>query len=202
MKRWEINNVYFSGILAEDISQKTDEIIVKSQENSEVIVYIPRKFSQIKQANIKKDLFVLSYGFLSSTPDKNYIFPLNLSFSKIPQSMLNDVYLEGKVLHFYENNKTYRFLVESVRKDVSTRIYVVAFKEDFDLSPSLVSSTVFVNGFLKNVKSDKNKLEVIARDIFVKNQNVNTYSSNSFEKSDVLTFAKEAHTSLDNDFDF
>jgi len=202
VKRWEINNVYFSGILAEDISQKTDEIIVKSQENSEVIVYIPRKFSQIKQANIKKDLFVLSYGFLSSTPDKNYIFPLNLSFSKIPQSMLNDVYLEGKVLHFYENNKTYRFLVESVRKDVSTRIYVVAFKEDFDLSPSLVSSTVFVNGFLKNVKSDKNKLEVIARDIFVKNQNVNTYSSNSFEKSDVLTFAKEAHTSLDNDFDF
>lgn len=202
MKRWEVNNVYFSGILAEDISQKTDEIIVKSQENSEVIVYIPRKFSQIKQANIKKDLFVLSYGFLSSTPDKNYIFPLNLSFSKIPQSMLNDVYLEGKVLHFYENNKTYRFLVESVRKDVSTRIYVVAFKEDFDLSPSLVSSTVFVNGFLKNVKSDKNKLEVIARDIFVKNQNVNTYSSNSFEKSDVLTFVKEAHTSLDNDFDF
>lgn len=202
MKRWEINNVYFSGTLAEDINQNTDEILVKSQEKSEAIVYIPKKFSQIKQVNIKKNLFVLVYGFLSSTPDKNYIFPLNLSFSKIPQSILNDVYFEGKVLHFYENNKTYRFLVESVRKDVSTRIYVVAFKEDFDLSPSLVSSTVFVNGFLKNVKSDRNKLEIIARDIFVKNGSANSHLSSSFEKSDVLTFPEEAHTSLDDDFDF
>lgn len=202
MAEEHINKIVITGKLKAPITKDTKEIQIVNRDGT-FFVLIPQKYEFLKDKNIKENAFTLCYGFIASTSDKNYIFPYNLMFTYIDQSDANDVYFSGKVVYFYENRANYRLLVDSLRKDKSTRVYVVVFKNEYTLDDSIVGKEVYVYGYLRPImknNSPTERVEVIARNIFVPGSNIGAASSEINEaqpKSEVVGFG-----TIEDVFDF
>ena len=167
MKReYDDNSVFLVGKLG-DIEDKY--FWVKTEKDN-FPVAITDEFKDIvgklKEKMPPSGVTVFLWGAITNNSEdkKDYIYPMSVSFSSVPQRERKTFYATGQVMNIYEFDNRYRILLES-KKKLSTRFFVTVYKsKGLILDNSLIGKKILVSGYVYN---SNNRLDVVAEGVFV-----------------------------------
>lgn len=162
MSMYQENRVVVTGKLVE-ISGK--EGVVDTEKNKYRFLFTNQYQDLLEKLREQKldNLYVVLHGIVANMPEYDYIFPYNISISKVPQTYAENAIIEGNVADQYEYENRYRLFLHSSRNGKISKIFVTIFKNTYN-NLNLTGKSILVVGRLS---VSKDRISLVSDKIFV-----------------------------------